>query len=47
MTEADEFIDIYNLEVIEVPTNMPMVRVDDDDEVYRTAAEKVPLDPCA
>src|SRR5262249_5708615 len=40
MTEADEFIDIYNLEVIEVPTNMPMIRVDDDDEVYRTAAEK-------
>ena len=40
MTEADEFIDIYSLEVIEVPTNMPMVRVDDDDEVYRTAAEK-------
>jgi preprotein translocase subunit SecA len=40
MTEADEFLDIYNLEVIEVPTNQPMVRVDDDDEVYRTAAEK-------
>jgi preprotein translocase subunit SecA len=40
MTEADEFIDIYNLEVIEVPTNQPMVRLDDDDEVYRTAAEK-------
>src|SRR5216117_3582018 len=40
MTEADEFIDIYNLEVIEVPTNMPMIRLDDDDEVYRTAAEK-------
>jgi preprotein translocase subunit SecA len=40
MTEADEFLDIYNLEVIEVPTNMPMVRIDDDDEVYRTAAEK-------
>ena len=40
MTEADEFIDIYNLEVIDVPTNMPMIRVDDDDEVYRTAAEK-------
>ena len=40
LTEADEFLDIYNLEVIEVPTNMPMVRVDDDDEVYRTAAEK-------
>src|SRR5689334_14155760 len=40
MTEAEEFMDIYNLEVIEVPTNMPMVRLDDDDEVYRTAAEK-------
>jgi preprotein translocase subunit SecA len=40
MTEADEFLDIYNLEVIEVPTNRAMVRVDDDDEVYRTAAEK-------
>src|SRR6266446_4112702 len=39
-TEADEFIDIYNLEVIEVPTNMPMIRLDDDDEVYRTGAEK-------
>src|SRR5712691_749449 len=40
LTEADEFIDIYNLEVIEVPTNQSMVRIDDDDEVYRTAAEK-------
>ena len=40
LTEADEFIDIYNLEVLEVPTNMPMIRLDDDDEVYRTAAEK-------
>ena len=30
MTEADEFIDIYNLEVLEVPTNMPMIRVDED-----------------
>ena len=40
LTEADEFIDIYNLEVVEVPTNMPMIRLDDDDEVYRTAAEK-------
>ena len=40
LTEADEFVDIYNLEVLEVPTNMPMVRVDDDDEVYRTAEEK-------
>src|SRR5258707_8988147 len=40
LTEADEFLDIYNLEVIEVPTNKTMVRIDDDDEVYRTAAEK-------
>src|SRR5437660_227925 len=40
MTEADEFLDIYNLEVLDVPTNMPMIRLDDDDEVYRTAAEK-------
>jgi preprotein translocase subunit SecA len=39
-TEADEFMDIYNLEVLEIPTNMPMVRLDDDDEVYRTAGEK-------
>ena len=39
-TEADEFIDIYNLEVLEIPTNLPVTRVDDDDEVYRTAAEK-------
>jgi len=40
LTEADEFMDIYNLEVLEVPTNMPLVRIDDDDEVYRTAKEK-------
>jgi preprotein translocase subunit SecA len=40
MTEADEFMDIYGLEVLEVPTNMPLIRDDDDDEVYRTAAEK-------
>ena len=40
VTEADEFQDIYNLEVLEIPTNMPMIRVDDDDEVYRTAPEK-------
>lgn len=40
LTEADEFMDIYNLEVLEVPTNLPMIRDDQDDEVYRTAAEK-------
>jgi preprotein translocase subunit SecA len=40
VTEADEFQDIYELEVLEIPTNKPMIRIDDDDEVYRTAAEK-------
>jgi preprotein translocase subunit SecA len=40
MTEAPEFSDIYKLDVIEVPTNMPMIRADHDDEVYRTAREK-------
>src|SRR5882757_5916775 len=40
LTEADEFMDIYNLDVVEVPTNRPMVRDDQDDEVYRTAQEK-------
>jgi preprotein translocase subunit SecA len=40
LTEADEFYDIYNLEVLEIPTNMPLARLDDDDEVYRTAKEK-------
>jgi preprotein translocase subunit SecA len=39
-TEADEFMDIYKLEVLEVPTHMPVGRVDEDDEVYRTAQEK-------
>jgi preprotein translocase subunit SecA len=39
-TEADEFQDIYALEVLEIPTNMPMIRLDDDDEVYRTSVEK-------
>jgi len=39
-TEADEFIDIYGLDVVEVPTNADMIRKDEDDEVYRTAQEK-------
>jgi preprotein translocase subunit SecA len=39
-TEADEFADIYGLDVVEVATNLPMIRKDEDDEVYRTAAEK-------
>ncbi len=40
LTEADEFLDIYELEVLEVPTNKPLARVDDDDEVYRSTVEK-------
>jgi len=40
MTEASEFADIYKLEVVEVPTNMPVLRIDGDDEVYRTVEEK-------
>jgi preprotein translocase subunit SecA len=40
MTEATEFSDIYKLDVIEIPTNMPVRREDSDDEVYRTAREK-------
>jgi preprotein translocase subunit SecA len=39
-TEADEFADIYKLEVVEVPTNLPVNRADEHDEVYRTADEK-------
>ena len=39
-TEADEFMETYGLDVVEVPTNMEMIRADEDDEVYRTAQEK-------
>ncbi len=39
-TEAQEFFDIYKMDVAEIPTNRPVMRTDDDDEVYRTAAEK-------
>ena len=40
MTEAGEFQEIYKLEVAEIPTNEPCVRIDSDDEVYRTEDEK-------
>jgi len=40
MTEASEFRDIYKLDVIEIPTNMPVKRLDKDDEIYRTLEEK-------
>ncbi len=39
-TEAEEFGDIYGLSVVEIPTNLPIERVDDHDVFYRTAAEK-------
>ncbi|MBL8578660.1 MAG: preprotein translocase subunit SecA [Mesorhizobium sp.] len=40
LTEAEEFGNIYGLEVTEVPTNLPVKRLDEDDEVYRTVEEK-------
>ena len=40
MTEAEEFADIYGLQVVDVPTNLPVARMDEDDEVYRTVEEK-------
>ncbi len=40
MTEEGEFSEIYKLEVVEIPTNLPIAREDFDDEVYRTVEEK-------
>jgi preprotein translocase subunit SecA len=40
LTEAEEFGNIYNLDVVEIPTNLPIIRKDEDDEVYRTVEEK-------
>jgi preprotein translocase subunit SecA len=40
MTEAEEFAEIYGLGVVEVPTNRPIARVDEHDQVFRTAKEK-------
>ena len=40
LTEADELFDIYKLEVVEIPTNVGVARLDEDDEVYRTQNEK-------
>ncbi len=39
-TEAEEFMEIYGLGVIEIPTNREIARVDEDDQIYRTAQEK-------
>jgi len=40
MTEAGEFSEIYGLDVVAIPTNKPVARIDADDEVYRTSAER-------
>ena len=40
LTEADEFAEIYKLDVVDIPTNVPVNRKDQDDEVYRSATEK-------
>lgn len=39
-TEAGEFWDIYKLDVVEIPTNKPVIRKDLEDRVYKTAREK-------
>ncbi len=40
-TEADEFAEIYKLDVVEIPTNRPVLRIDEHDEVYRSYEEKL------
>ena len=40
LTEADEFQEIYKLDVVEIPTNKPMIRVDHPDAVYKTMEGK-------
>jgi preprotein translocase subunit SecA len=40
LTEAEEFMDIYSLDVLDIPTNVPVARKDEDDQVFRTAKEK-------
>jgi preprotein translocase subunit SecA len=40
LTEADEFMDIYRLKVVEIPTNRGIARLDEDDEVYKTVQDK-------
>ena len=41
VTEATEFADIYKLDVLEIPTNRPIARIDEEDEIYRTEREKL------
>ncbi len=39
-TEAEEFFEIYNLPVVVIPTNNPMIRIDNNDQIFRTEEEK-------
>ncbi len=41
MTEDKEFMDIYGMDVVEIPTNMPMIRVDHEDSIFMTKKEKL------
>jgi len=41
MTEAEELLNIYNLDVVEIPTNVPMARKDLNDQIFRTEKEKI------
>ena len=40
LTEQEEFLEIYNLGVVEIPTNQPIARKDEDDQVFRSTKEK-------
>ncbi|OFW87930.1 MAG: preprotein translocase subunit SecA [Alphaproteobacteria bacterium RIFCSPHIGHO2_12_FULL_45_9] len=40
MTEASEFMDIYKLGVVEIPTNVPVARIDENDKIYKSAPDK-------
>jgi preprotein translocase subunit SecA len=40
LTEAEEFLEIYGLSVIEIPTNKKMIRIDRNDQIYKTSEEK-------
>ncbi len=42
-TEAGEFWDIYKLDVVVIPTNKPIVRDDQNDRIYKTKRENIPL----
>ncbi len=40
LTESEEFLEIYGLSVIEIPTHKPMIRIDQNDQIYKTPEEK-------